>query len=747
MSVMPRRQAGRPSEAVVLLPEGQRPWIVQAMVVFAVALVLRGLHFWAMRDTRIYEVLIGDSWQYDRWAQRIAGGEWIGSEIFYQTPLYPYFLGVLYTLFGHSVWIARFAQALLGALACALLARAGTRYFDERVGWAAGLLLAAYPPAIFFDGILQKATLDLVLMCALLWMMSRVQHRATWRGLLATGAILGGLILNRENAWVLFPVVLAWLAWQTWGDVLTARLVRTAVLVAGMGLVLLPVGLRNYYVGGEFLLTTSQMGPNFYIGNHRGASGQYVSLRADRGDPRFESADARILAEQDLGRVLTPSEVSRYWMDRARSDISADFDGWLRLLAWKWFLTWNQVEVIDGEGIRVHEQFSPPLYVLSSVLDFGILCPVAVIGAWLTRRDWRRLWPLYALTLAFALAVTLFYVFARYRYPLVPMVVMFAAAGFVWGWQALRSTDRLLRRDLWKALAIALPLAVATCWPLPSLHSDEVTYFNVGTALSDENRPADAIELLKRAIEIKPDFAAAYNNLGIAETNQRHFAEAEIYLRKAIELSPRSANAYVNLAKAKQDQGDLAAAETLLKTAIELDPYLLAGYQGLSQIAARQGRTQEAVNYMQQAVAIDRNSAQAHADLGMAQLANRQLAKAVASLSNAVEQNPQLLGPANNLAWVLATGPEGIRDGKRALALAERICQATDFKEAEFLDTLAAAYAELGDFRRAADTARQAADLARAAGKRETAEGLTGRAELYAKGQPFRDPQLSSDSQ
>src|SRR4029077_14273072 len=109
--------------------------------------------------------------------------------------------------------------------------------------------------------------------------------------------------------------------------------------------------LRNYYVGQAFLLTTSQMGPNFYIGNHQGASGGYVPMRAGRGDPAHESEDARRIAEDDLRRPLTSREVSRYWMARSWQDIRAPPGSWLRLLAWKWFLTWHRGETVDAEAI------------------------------------------------------------------------------------------------------------------------------------------------------------------------------------------------------------------------------------------------------------------------------------------------------------------------------------------------------------------------------------------------------------
>jgi hypothetical protein len=97
----------------------------------------------------------------------------------------------------------------------------------------------------------------------------------------------------------------------------TERLGFAGAFVLGLAIVLLPVAVRNYAVSGGFYITTSQAGPNFYIGNNPKADGSYMSLRYGRGAPEFERQDATELAEHALGRTLTPGEVSGYWTDKA----------------------------------------------------------------------------------------------------------------------------------------------------------------------------------------------------------------------------------------------------------------------------------------------------------------------------------------------------------------------------------------------------------------------------------------------
>src|SRR5205807_336600 len=78
---------------------------------------------------------------------------------------------------------------------------------------------------------------------------------------------------------------------------------------------------------------------------------------------------------------------------------------------------------------------------------FGVLVPLALIGLVATRRDWRRLWVFYAVIAAYASSVVVFYVFARYRFPLAPMLMLFAAAGIGKGLKALAARRRASPAD------------------------------------------------------------------------------------------------------------------------------------------------------------------------------------------------------------------------------------------------------------------------------------------------------------
>ncbi|HTM31830.1 MAG TPA: glycosyltransferase family 39 protein, partial [Vicinamibacterales bacterium] len=235
---------------------------MMAAVVFGVALAARLAHLWAIRGTPFFDVLMGDARGYDAWATRLASGDWIGTDVFYQAPLYPYFLGGLYAIAGRDLLVVRIVQALVGAASAVLLAQAGERLFSRRVGWIAGLGLALYAPAIFFDVLLQKTVLDVFFMCLTLWISSRLIADSPRPGLwVALGAALGALSLTRENALALVVVAITWAMSESGKHegheghedhegktVLRVLRVLPVALLAGLALVLLPVVARNYAV-------------------------------------------------------------------------------------------------------------------------------------------------------------------------------------------------------------------------------------------------------------------------------------------------------------------------------------------------------------------------------------------------------------------------------------------------------------------------------------------------------------------
>src|SRR4051812_39367857 len=334
------------------IPTLSRKTVPPGAWIFMTALAVRLVHVWQMRATPFFSVLLGDSRGYDEWARRIAAGEWIGHDVFYQAPLYPYMLGVIYAIAGRHLLLVRVVQALMGSASCVFLALAGERLVSRRAGIAAGLMLALYAPAVFFDGLIQKSVLDVFFLCIGLYLIARISVSRSGRVRLQPdrhalwfllGLSMGALALTRENALVFILVIVAWALVSEHPSPITAvprspitpnpqspipnplarRAKRAAAFAGGLAVLLLPVAARNAYVAGGFYITTSQAGPNFYIGNNANADGTYQSLRFGRGAPEYERQDATELAERGLGRRLSAGGDSRFWAGPAPGFITA----------------------------------------------------------------------------------------------------------------------------------------------------------------------------------------------------------------------------------------------------------------------------------------------------------------------------------------------------------------------------------------------------------------------------------------
>jgi len=607
-----------------------------ALAIFAVALAVRLLHVWQMRASPYFSTLLGDAHGYDDWARQIAGGDWFGHDVFYQAPLYPYVLGAIYAVAGRSLLVVRVLQAVIGSASCVLLGMAASRLFHRNAGLAAGLMLALYAPAIFFDGLLQKSVLDVFFVCLALWLISRIAVRLK-PDFFFLGLALGGLSLTRENALVFVVVIAIWTLART-RDALGARVRQLGLFAAGLALVLVPVAARNAMVGGGFYVTTAQFGPNFYIGNHAGADGTYQSLRAGRGAPEYERQDATELAEHATGRRLTPGEVSSYWTGRALDFITGHPAAWLALTARKTALVWNAAEMVDTESQESHAEWSWPLTLLGPIGHFGVLVPLALLGLIVTWRDRSRLLILHALLVTYAASVVAFYVFGRYRYPLVPILLLFAAAALV---QA-PAIARARRVPGSVATIVTLVAAIVfTNWPLlSSAMSRAITENNLGTALQDEQRLDEAMAHYQRAIALRADYAPAYSNLGTALRAQGRTADAVAAYDRALRLRPDYPDAHYNLANALLEQGDADAAIDHFQIALRSAPASVETHNNLGIALAAKGRAAEARLQFQAALTIDPNSAKSHRNLGDLLASAGRTSEAVDHLRRATELAP-----------------------------------------------------------------------------------------------------------
>ncbi|MGH7773014.1 MAG: tetratricopeptide repeat protein [Candidatus Binatia bacterium] len=636
------------------------PWaeLFIPLAIFVLALSVRLFYLFQIESIPLFYHLAGDGRSYDEWAQRITAGDWLGREVFYQAPLYPYFLGLLQSILGHDLWSIRVVQVILGAVSCSLLYWAGRSFFSRGAGIVAGLILSLYAPAIFFDALIQKTVLDLLLITLLLLFLSRAQQKTHWSQWVTIGAVLGLLVLSRENALIWLLVVPIWIWFYFVMHQPRIRLGWVGIFLLGSTLVLVPVGLRNLEVGGEFALTTAQMGPNFFIGNNPEADGTYAPLRPGHSDPQFERQDATELAEQAVGRSLSPREVSRYWLQRSLGYISSQPIDWLRLMGRKWLMLWNVRELEDADDFYLYQKWSWLLKVLGWSNHFGLLAPIAAMGFVLTWRQWRRLWLLYLLLASVAFSVALFYVFGRYRFPMIPLLTLFAGAGFIHGF-ALIKEHRV--REAVIGVAILLVTGAVVYWPVVDRAGPSAaSYVNLSNALAKQGRIDEAIVNLQQALQVQPDYAVPHYSLGSLFAAQGKLEEARYNLQEAVRIDPDYAEAHNNLGNVLASQGKFENAIQHFRKALHLSPGRSEIHFNLANALVRQGYFEEAIEHFQETLKIKPNIAEAHYGLGALVAARGDLGKAIDHFRQAVRIQPEFAEAHENLGRALAQ--QGKRD-------------------------------------------------------------------------------------
>jgi tetratricopeptide (TPR) repeat protein len=580
----------------MLAPRRAHRWMLPAIL--ALALALRLGHLWAVYDQPFFSALAMDSQEYDRWAQGIAAGDWRGSQVFFQAPLYPYLLAVLYAVLGHRVILVYLFQIALAVAGCWALYRAGRAMDGERTGLAAALLAAVYGPFLFYDAQLLKESLAVTATCFLLWTLAAARTRSLGCWLIA-GLLLGVLALLRENALLLFPFLLplAWSREARW----TGLARRGGALAAGLILALLPVAIRNGVVGGDFLPTSSQGGVNFYIGNHPGADGTYQPIVPGKQIPELERKEPARVAEQALGRPLSAGEVSRYWLGKSLDWARRNPGGFLRLQLRKLRMFWSWYEWPDAVDYYYVKTLSPVLRL--PLLELGGAAILFAAGLLVTRRRLGAFAPALLFAAGWMVSTVIFFLFSRYRLPVVPALLVVggaALAAIPAAWGARR--ERLKPLLGWIALAAAAFLLPRAAGFEPRM---DLVHYNLGRLAEEAGAPDDAAAHYQAALALNPQDFLTSLNLGNLAARRRDWPAALRFYQQAAALEPRSDDAQSNLGGIYLALGDAAEAESHLDRALALNPRNLPALQNETLLHARRGDLAGARELNRRALAID----------------------------------------------------------------------------------------------------------------------------------------------
>ncbi len=560
---------------------------------FFLALLLRLAYIAEIEEGPLFAEPAVDARTYTEHAARIAAGNWLGSGEgpFWQPPLYPYLLATATWLspdgLFHSV---RYAQALWGALLCVLLYFMGRRLFHQRTGLIAGLAAAAYGPFLFFDGELLPASLAAGLDTLALALLLHCERRPSAAGFGIAGVVIGLAALAVPTVLLFAAACTGWLA-------LRRRRRHAAAFLLGVGLAIAPVTLRNLAVGGDAVIISYNSGIYFYIGNNS----RYEETVAIRPGWEWDALAAR---PRQAG-LERPSRQSAYFWAEAWREIRCAPAAYLRLLARKLFLLGHGDEIGRNQPIYFHRNESSLLAALlwkhgGVAFPFGVVGPLALSGLLLALRNRRA--PLLSLyIILYGAGVIAFFITARYRLPMVPVLLLFATHAAHW-------TAKALSRRRWTAAGVVLGttglFAAAANYRVAPMDMEGAAaiHFNIGDALVRQGRPWGARQALTRAVRLDSTHWQAWLNLGTLKVRGGDPRGALPVFRRVAHGAPGRLESWMNLAGTHMLLGEWEEAAGAYRRAVQAAPDAHHPYGGLLRALMMAGQPDRAREVLEDAV-------------------------------------------------------------------------------------------------------------------------------------------------
>lgn len=679
------------------------------VVVFVLlGLLLRVAYMVEIRHSPEFEHPLLDSAYFDYWARGIAFGQWtcepgahnpeIATTPFCRPPGYPYFLAAVYVLTNGSYLAVRVVQCGIGLVSAVLAYFLGRRIFGRFAGLVACLVMSTYWAFVFYDCEIHSPVLNVFLLMTFMLAAAKWFDSQLGRHALLLGVVGGLLALFRPETLAFFPLLIVWMFWarlRAWGR----RVVLTHALlcIAGCMVIVGIVVARNYRVAGELVFCTSG-GLNLYGSNNELANGV---------DPGCDLSQAiglnvRLLSNTDypiyvraLRRKLNDDSISFSATSRYFSKLAVDYilhhPGHIaRLLARKTALFWGPIEVANDKENQISKEMSPVLNHLPGfryVAAF-FFCGVLTFfffGAAKDRDGGRVLaWLVLLYVFVYFSTVVWFITPARYRLPVIPLMIVFGAFGVSTFVRHVQQRHLRQASILFAAFVVALvffSINFTRYEPRAYLwHTQRGLLFQaerdfkkaeeefrsagpnvldmLGGVLLQDHRYSEALECFLKVLDTRPvKMASDYDGAGLALLNLGRFDEAIEMCRKALNADPTSTQARTHLGLALIARKDYAGAAVEFEHLLNSDARREAMHN-LAWIEELNGRREAAKAKYQAVLAEFPTYAESHNNLGYLLLSEGKREEARAHFAAAIKASPNYILAHENMAILLRDAGE-----------------------------------------------------------------------------------------
>lgn len=355
----------------------------------------------------------------------------------FMPPLYPTMLATLMAISSEAALTAmRIIQAVISTLSCFVFYKIACDIFvsNKRIAWLSAIAAAFYPPFVGSVVEINTATFEVAFLAIAIYFLLQSQKRHSSLNLMMAGITLGLAALTKPTALVTLPAALLWLWTKRRRSSLTAIAKTFGVFLIATLITILPWTLRNYQVHHRFVLISTNGGVNFWIGNNEEATGEFVWPK--RMNPQlFERAVSLTEVERDrlfFGKGLQFIQTNPYYA--------------MKLFGQKLLYS---IAFRPSIGSNYTES-SPALDLGRALYAFSYLLVLPFWGGGLliSLLQWRRYILLYGIIAGYIATNVAFFVGTRFRTPVDPYLLMFAALAVVFLWTKLPMVEAGFSLDL-----------------------------------------------------------------------------------------------------------------------------------------------------------------------------------------------------------------------------------------------------------------------------------------------------------
>ena len=609
-------------------------------IVLLVALVIRGIYIAQQHSDPLFDRPTVDAEYWHAWASAFAAGEGFEEGPYYRAPLYAWMLGAVYKTIGSEPFAWRVVQAMLGALTCALVYGIGRLKFNRGIGFVAGLITAVYWILVFFTGEMLIPTLATFLATLLVLLLLLADRRRTvaWWG--AAGIVLGLSAITRPNILLVAPVIVLWMlvSRQEWRRFLA----HAAVITLGCLLVVLPITVRNAAIGGDQVLISSQGGVNLYIGNNPQADGFSVVMPGTTAHALQTRLEQRAIAEQEAGRELSPSEISRFYARKTWDFVRSHPGAAAQLLFTKFTYFWASHEFANNKDIYAYTQRHTPLVTVLP-LRFGLIAPLGLLGVAVIWPRRRELFPLWGFILVYMISIVLFFASARFRVPILPVLILLAVVAVEWMVRAALKKEWRSVLEAVAGLAFLLFFSNSGGWNAATGRWDaepDWIDLRVAATFAQDGRTGEALEVYRDIIERNPDNYDALADSAFLYLARDELREAEANARRAVKIDRNDYKGYNALGTALLRQGRLDEALPHLSKAARLMPMSSMSQHELGRGLFLKGDFERARDHLVRALGLAPGHPKYLASLGLLAAEEDKVAEAVECFEKSVAAEP-----------------------------------------------------------------------------------------------------------